>query len=178
MLICDPWPLDQHYAKCPNELYSAADAELSLDLDNEIVLEGHLQCAALEMPIHPVDDEIFFGPSLANMCSERLVADEEGFYHTHAKFRPFPAKHVPIRNTEDDHYDIVDITDGRYRVIEEEEFSRALFEVYEGAIFMHQGSSYLVKEVNHDTRIAKVAAANVNWNTKQRDFTFVFALSS
>lgn len=175
MFICDPWPLDQHYAKYPNELYTQPDAEMSLDLDNEIVLEGHLQCAAMEMPLKPEDDEVFFGSSLRKMCEERLVVDDEGFYHSHARYLPFPSKHVPIRNTEDDSYNIIDITDGKYNIIEEEEWSRALFELYEGGIFMHQGSSYIVKEVDHEARTAKVAAAEVNWSTKQRDFTCVLS---
>ena len=51
MLICDPYPLDQHYARNPSEIFDSPYTGLSLDLTNPIVLEGHLQCAADEMPI-------------------------------------------------------------------------------------------------------------------------------
>lgn len=178
MLICDPWPLDQHYAKYPQELYTKPDAELSLDLENEIVLEGHLQCAADEMPIDPKEDQAYFGQNLLELCRTKLVADDAGFYHCHARYKPYPARHVSIRNTVEEHYTVVDVTDGRYRILEEEEISRAIFEVYEGAIFMHQGRSFLVQEVNHDAKLAKVAAANVDWSTKQRDFTDVDAVEA
>ena len=173
MLICDPWPLDQHYAKFPDLLHTKPSTEVSLDLENDIVLEGHLQCAADEMPIHPVDDQPYFGSKLPEFCASRLVIDDEGFYHCHPRYKPFPARHVPLRATEDDHYTIVDVTDGKYTVLEITEWSRALFEVYEGAIFMHQGRTFLVQEVNHDQRIAKISEANVDWSTKQRDFTCV-----
>jgi DEAD/DEAH box helicase domain-containing protein len=178
MLMCDPWPLDQHYAKYPMELYTKPDAELSLDLDNEIVLEGHLQCAAHEMPIDPKEDQAYFGANLPELCRMKLVGDDAGFYHCHVRYKPFPSRHVTIRNTEDEHYTVIDITDGRYRVLEETEFSRAIFEVYEGAIFMHQGRTFLVKEVNHDQRLAKVYAANVDWSTKQRDYTDIDAVEA
>lgn len=75
-----------------------------------------------------------------------------------------------------DRYDVVDVSedrDGRPRleVLEEVEFSRAIYTCYEGAVFMHQGRTFLVKEVDHDRKIAKVAQANINWRTRNRDYT-------
>lgn len=53
MLICDPFPIDQHYAKHPHEIFTNPYAELDVDLTNSFILEAHLQCAAHELPIHP-----------------------------------------------------------------------------------------------------------------------------
>lgn len=178
LLICAPFPLDQHYAAHPEELHTKGHATLTLDIDNRLVLEGHLQCAAEELPLHPVDDLSYFGPSLAQICRERLEIDADGFYHCHPRYRPNPARHVPIRNTEDEHYSIVDTTNGRYTVLEEIEWSRAVFEVYEGALFLHQGRSYLVKEISHDSRIARLEEANVDWTTRVRDYTDVDAVET
>lgn len=129
MLICDPYPVDQHYAAHPDEIYTGAFNSLSLDLDNPMVLEAHLQCAAHEMPIHPVDDVLYFGPRLPELCTKKLIGDDQGFYHCHPRYLPYPSKAVPIRNTEDDKYDVVDVSkeDGgapRNTVLEEVEFSR------------------------------------------------------
>ena len=38
---------------------------------------------------------------------------------------------------------------------------------------MHQGNMYLVRELDTNKRIAKVTSVNVEWTTRQRDFTFV-----
>lgn len=171
MLICDPFPVDQHYAAHPDEIFASPYNELSIDLNNPIVLEAHLQCAADELPLHPVDDLIYFGSSLPELCASRLIGDSEGFYHCHPRYKPNPARTVPIRNTEDETYTIVDVTDGRNEVLEEVEFSRAIFTVYEGAVFMHQGRTFLVTEVGHDQRLAKVERSVINWRTRQRDFT-------
>ena len=55
-------------------------------------------------------------------------------YHPHPKFLPYPAKHVSIRGAEEEKYTLVDITKGAPKILEEIEFSRALFEVYEGGV--------------------------------------------
>lgn len=84
-------------------------------------------------------------------------------YHPHPKFLPYPAKHVSIRGAEDEKYTLVDITKHEPKALEEIEFSRALFEVYEGGVvrssllpamihcaltnamqFMHQGLTFIV----------------------------------
>lgn len=55
-------------------------------------------------------------------------------YHPHPKFLPYPAKHVSIRGAEDEKYTLVDTTREVPKMLEEIEFSRALFEVYEGGV--------------------------------------------
>ncbi|GAA5911343.1 ATP-dependent 3'-5' DNA helicase [Sporobolomyces salmoneus] len=178
MLICDPFPLDQHYARNPDLIFTSPFQELQLDLENPIVLEAHIQCAADEVPIHPPEDELFFGDKLATICRDRLVPDDDGFYHCHPRYKPYPAKTVPIRNTEDESYSVVDITGGRNVVIEEVEMSRAIFTTYEGAVYMHMGRTFLVKEVNHDRKLAKIQEATIEWRTRQRDFTNIDPLEA
>jgi len=84
---------------------------------------------------------------------------------------PHPSRTVAIRDTEDSHFAIIDITNQRNTVLEELEASRAFFTIYEGGIFLHQGLTYLVKEMNTDRMIAKVELVKVDWTTQQRDFT-------
>lgn len=55
---------------------------------------------------------------------------------------------------------------------------RASFEIYEGAIFIHQGRTYLVQECNIDKRYARVQLTKVDWTTIQRDYTNVDAIST
>jgi DEAD/DEAH box helicase domain-containing protein len=59
-------------------------------------------------------------------------------FHTHPKHLPHPAGAVSIRGADEEKYTVIDIssTDSgvRGRILEETEISRALFELYEGAI--------------------------------------------
>lgn len=171
VLVGDSFPTDQHYMRNPDELFTRPNCELQIDLTNELILEGHVQCAAFEMPIHPDEDSIYFGKQLTALAITRLVKDDFGFYHTHERFRPQPSRCVSIRDTEDQHFAVIDTTHARNIVLEEVEASRALFTIYEGGIFLHQGQSYLVQEFNTDRRFARVVRVHVDWYTMQRDYT-------
>lgn len=171
ILVGDCFPTDQHYMQNPDELFTKPNCELQVDLENMLVREGHIQCAAYEMPIRAIEDSQYFGQDLPKVCEERLLKDDLGYYHCHDRFRPMPAKFVAIRDTEDEHFAIIDMTHGRNVVLEELEASRATFTLYDGAIFLHQGNSYLVRDFLPDKRIAKVEKVKVDWTTVQRDFT-------
>ncbi|KAL2872375.1 uncharacterized protein BJX67DRAFT_369065 [Aspergillus lucknowensis] len=155
ILVGDRYPTDQYYMRNPEELFSKPNCELQVDLSNELVLEGHIQCAAFEMPIKPESDHIYFGPQLSEFAATRLTRDAMGFYHCHGRFRPQPSRCVPIRDTEDQHFAVIDITNARNIVLEEVEASRAFFTLYEGGIFLHQGQTFLVKELNPDRFFAR-----------------------
>ncbi|KAI9756664.1 MAG: hypothetical protein M4579_003753 [Chaenotheca gracillima] len=171
VLVGDCFPTDQYYMENPDEIFTKPNCELQVDLENMLVLEGHIQCAAYEMPIRPKEDEVYFGKAIHEVAEGRMIKDPQGFYHCNERFRPYPSKFVAIRDTEDGHFAIVDITNGRNVVLEEVEPSRAFFTIYEGGIFLHQGNTYLVKEFSPDSQLAKVELVKVDWTTQQRDYT-------
>ncbi|KAI9167247.1 ATP-dependent helicase HRQ1 [Paramyrothecium foliicola] len=173
ILVGDCFATDQHYMQNPDELFTKPNSELQVDLENLLVREGHVQCAAYEMPIRPQEDAQYFGPDLLHICKERLTKDELGFYHCHERFRPLPSRYVAIRDTEDEHFAIIDISHGRNVVLEELEASRAFYTLYDGAIFLHQGVTYLVRDFIPEKRMAKVIKVKVDWTTTQRDYNDV-----
>lgn len=171
VLVGDCFPTDQYYMANPDEIFTKPNCELQVDLTNMLVLEGHIQCAAHEMPIVPDEDKKYFTKQLPEICEERLRKDDLGFYHTDDRFLPSPSRTVAIRDTEDSHFAIIDTTHNTNTVLEELEASRAFFTIYEGGIFLHQGRTYLVKEMNPERMIAKVEYVKVDWTTQQRDYT-------
>jgi DEAD/DEAH box helicase domain-containing protein len=173
VLVGDCFAVDQYYMQNPDEIFTKPNCELQVDLTNELVVEGHIQCAAFEMPIQPDEDTKFLGKMLPEICSERLIYDPMGFYHCNERFRPLPSKCVSIRDTEEDHFAVIDITHGRNVVLEEVEPSRAFFTLYDGGIFLHQGRTYMVKEFSPERKIARVQLVKVDWTTQQRDYTDV-----
>ena len=174
VLVGDCFPCDQHYMANPDEIFTKPNCELQVDLTNEMVLEGHVQCAAYEMPISIDSDEKFLGKHLREICESRLIRDAQlDFYHCNERFRPLPSRCVSIRDTEDGHFAVVDITHGRNVVLEEVEPSRAFFTLYDGGIFLHQGRTYMVKDFSPERRVARVQLVKVDWTTQQRDFTDV-----
>ncbi|KAG6854963.1 hypothetical protein C0991_009786 [Blastosporella zonata] len=63
---------------------------------------------------------------------------------------------MPYRGAQEEKYAVVNVTKAGGSILEEVEISRAMFEVYEGGV---------VKEVSHDSKIARVVRADVNWMT-------------
>lgn len=187
ILICGTTPIDQYYLKNPKDLLDKSNYE-DLCVDGllrpglyEFFLKGHLQCAAFELPFLLDRDQHWFAtdtsPSaselVSRLCQEVLFKDTNGYYRTGPDYLPWPPDSVSIRKTEEVTYAVVDITNNRNIVIEEIEELRTSFTLYEGAIFLHQGLSYLVKEFDTDYRFAKVERVKVDWTTLQRDFTDV-----
>ncbi|KAF8906023.1 DEAD/H helicase [Gymnopilus junonius] len=171
IMVVDPFPIDQHFVNNPSDLLENSLDDLVIDLDNEMVLEAHLQCAAYEMPLTG-EDEKWFGPSTISLCQKALKKDDAAWFHTHPKFLPFPSRHVSIRGAQEETYMVVEVADNGAQQInhklEDVEFSRALFELYEGGVFMHQGQTFIVKEISHDSKVAKVVRADVNYITSPR----------
>lgn len=179
-------PMDRYYMNRPTELRDAPNARVRLDMwGDEGVAEGHVQCAALELPIHPERDERFFHPpqGLAKFCAEKLQQGDlspgggeprQYYYHPSERFLPQPARRVAIRDTDDQaKIAIVDVTSHRNEILEELEPARASFTVYTGAVYLHQGRTYLVRQLDTDRHIARVERVSVNYITTPRDHTSV-----
>ncbi|KAF8810709.1 DEAD/H helicase [Phlegmacium glaucopus] len=172
IMVADPFPIDQYYVAHPAELFESSLDDLVVNVDNDVVLEVHLQCAAYEVPLTSGDQK-WFGVSMVDICEKNLTKDHDGWrvYHTHPKFLPFPATHVSIRGARQELYMVLEMSGPQLQsanMLEEVEFYRVLFELYEGGVFMHQGMTFIVKEVNHDAKIARVIRADVNYITSPR----------
>ncbi|CAK5264861.1 unnamed protein product [Mycena citricolor] len=155
LFVAEHLPVDQYFAKNPDELFDGVIADQVIDLDNQILLEAHLQCAAQEMPICDADS-VFFGPLMKSICESKLRKDAEGWYHTHPNLLPSPGRNISIRGIQtQDLYAVIDMTFGVPVMLEELELLRAMFEV-----------------------IARVTRADVNWVTAPRDFTDVDAIQT
>ena len=81
-----------------------------------------------------------------------------------------------VRAIEHDRYKVIDKQG--YRVLEEIEESKAFFQVYEGAVYMHQGCSYLVERLDHSSKTAYCRVADLKYYTKIRDHTEITVLEA
>ncbi|KAI8072362.1 P-loop containing nucleoside triphosphate hydrolase protein [Gongronella butleri] len=183
LVVADQNPLGQFYASHPQQLFTRTIPPLMLEVDNRETLEGHLHCAAHEMAISLDRDQAYFDRHMVPLCQEKLMhVPESDIFRPHASrvYPQPPSSHVQIRGIMDnDAIAIVDVSDASHpRILEELEPSRAPFEVYQGAIFLHKGMTYVVEECNMDGRYAKVHMTKVDWTTRQRDFTNVNSVST
>ena len=72
----------------------------------------------------------------------------------------YPAQAVNIRSTSGKNFDVVDTATDL--LLETVEASVAFFQVHPGAIYLHQGESYLIKKLDLNNRTAYAVPTDVN----------------
>ncbi|WKA08273.1 hypothetical protein VitviT2T_026010 [Vitis vinifera] len=176
-------PLDQYFMKFPQKLFRRPIECCHVDAQNQQVLEQHLVCAALEHPLSLLYDEKYFGSGLNSAITSLTNRGYLSFdpsrgsssriwnYIGHAKI---PSHAVSIRAIETEKYKVID--KGRDELLEEIEESKAFFQVYDGAVYMHQGKTYLVKELDISRKLALCQQADLKYYTKTRDYTDIHVI--
>jgi len=78
----------------------------------------------------------------------------------------YPAAKVSLRSSSPDSFAIVDVSSGE--LLGQTEAARAHSTVHDGAIYLHQGRSYEVRELDLENRRALVAPFNGDWYTQPK----------
>ncbi|HEY2327887.1 MAG TPA: DEAD/DEAH box helicase [Gaiellaceae bacterium] len=167
VLIATEDALDQYFMRNPEMLLGRRVEAAILDHANPRVLAGHVRCAAYEAPLTD-DDASLLGP-------EALVAarSDPALRETKAGIvwagRDHPAAHVSLRSVDADAYTVINATDGS--VIGVVDGARAYSTVHEGAIYLHLGESYIVRELDRTSLHAIVEPFSGDWYTQAKKET-------
>eukprot|EP01147_Barroeca_monosierra_P006902 gene6902-7596_t len=106
---------------------------------------------------------------LIDTLKDIVVETREGFTTQYLDARP--SLSFSLRSVEAETVRVYRLPE--MRLIDEIGQRHAIFEIYEGAIFLHQGETYLVTYYNQDEFLAHVKRVSVKYFTKPRDFTNV-----
>ncbi|MFB9237020.1 DEAD/DEAH box helicase [Plantactinospora siamensis] len=174
VLVARDDPLDTYLVHHPEALFGRPVEATVLDPGNPYVLGPQLCCAAVEAPLTEADLRLF-GPG-AREAVESLTASgalrrrPTGWYWRHTG-RP----EVDLRGTGGTPVCVVESATGRLLGTVEE--SSAHFLVHPGAVYLHQGVSYVVDELDLDGACALVHAEEPDWSTHARDVTSLSVVS-
>ena len=175
VLIATEDALDQYFMREPAKLLGRRVEAAILDHENPRVLAGHVRAAAFEAPIDEEDADV-----LGRRALEVAAADPE-LRRTPRGIvwagKDYPSARVPLRSTDADAFTIVDAETGS--VLGVAERSRAYSTVHPGAVYLHLGESYLVRELDERALRAVVEPIAVDWYTqvkKETQTTIVRAL--
>ncbi|XP_058767287.1 uncharacterized protein LOC131640953 isoform X2 [Vicia villosa] len=174
-------PLDQYFMKNPRKLFERPIECCHIDTQNKQVLEQHLVCAAHEHPLSVQYDEQYFGAcleSVLNSLKDRgyLCPDLSDSSRIWNYIGPekLPSQAVNIRAIETVRYSVID--QKKNEVLEEIEESKAFFQVYEGAVYLRQGKTYLVEKLDLSSKTAFCKEADLKYYTKTRDYTDIHVI--
>ena len=179
--------LDQFFCRHPENFLERPVEAAILDHESPQIFRAHLLCAAHEGPLSG-EDATYFGPRW-EAHAEQLVsrgelrrrrgagaasgraragaADGESYVPRHPE--RYPAAEVSLRAASRDTFAIVDISSGE--VLGSTEAARAHSTVHEGAIYMHLGLSYEVRELDLQRRRALVRPFGGDWYTQPKRAT-------
>lgn len=162
-------PLDQYLARNPEYLLARNPEQALINPDNSLILVEHLQCSAAELPFSESDS---FGALQGGVLNEYLeYLESSGVLHKkNGKYYwvadDYPAQHVAIRNAVNSTILLQSQFNGEREVIGEVDFNSGLWMVHPGAIYIHNGDTYLVDSLDLENQIAALSPANVDYLTE------------
>ncbi len=159
-------PIDQYLMRHPSYFFGQTPENAVIDPVNPYILAGHLSAAAFELPLSEEDEKIFGSltkPVISVLEEVKKVKTIEG--QAYWATTEFPAAAVGLRTISADTFTIVDRADTE-KVIGVVDAISAPELVYPGGVYIHDGSTYLVRALDLEGKVAYVERQEVDYYTQ------------
>ena len=169
VLVARDEPLDTYLVHHPRALFGSPVEATVLDPGNPYVLGPQLCAAAAEAALTERDVSLFGGAQAAEVIETLVAAGllrrrPTGWYWTHTQ-RP----EVDLRGAGGAPVAVVEAASGRLLGTVDAGSSHVL--VHPGAVYLHQGASYVVDKLDLADGVALVHPEEPDWSTHARDTT-------
>jgi DEAD/DEAH box helicase domain-containing protein len=175
VLVARDDPLDTYLVHHPAALFERPVEATVLDPANPYVLGPQLACAAAELPLTPADLELFGGEpasaAVAALVDQGLLRRRPTGWYWTQRGRP----DVDLRGSGGAPVAVVESKTGR--LLGTVDQGSAHFQVHPGAVYLHQGVSYVVDDLDLDDAVALVHHEEPDFTTHARDVTNLSVLS-
>lgn len=177
VLIARDDPLDTYLVHHPEALFGRPVETIVLDPDNPYVLGPHLCAAAAEIPL--THDELdIFGPTtkevLADLVGGGLLRERAAGWFWTSRNRATDL--ADIRGAGAAPVQVVEMATGRLLGTVDEPSAHSA--VHTGAVYVHQGETFLVAELDLEAGVALVEAGTPDYTTFARDVTDISVIES
>ncbi len=168
VLIARDDPLDTYLVNHPAALLDKPIERVVIDPANPYVLGPQLLCAATELPLSDAEVRAWSAEAVAGeLVDDGLLRRRAGGYFPTPGVDPHHA--VDIRGGTGGQIAILE--DGTGRMLGTTGTGQAPAAVHPGAVYLHQGESYLVDSLDFDDGIAFVHAEDPGYTTSAREIT-------
>jgi DEAD/DEAH box helicase domain-containing protein len=171
VLVATAAPLDQFLADNPDYLFKRSPEHALINPDNLLILLDHLRCAAFELPFNRGER---FGDLEADLLVEFLeFLQQDGVLHHSGDTYfwmadAYPAQGISLRSASTKQVILQAWDQGRPEVVGQVDQASAFWMVHPEAIYMHQGQTYLVEDLDIDGQIAHLQAIESDYYTEPR----------
>ncbi|MFF8456275.1 DEAD/DEAH box helicase [Streptomyces albidoflavus] len=170
-------PLDTYLVHHPQAIFDQPVESTVLDPDNPYVLAPHLCAAAAELPLTE-EDLALFGPATRELLPQLEAAKllRRRAHGWHWTRRESAADLADIRGGGGRPVQIVEVGTGR--LLGTVDANAAHGSVHTGAVHLHQGRTYLVRDLDLEDSVALVEQATPSYSTTARDTTAISVLET
>jgi len=157
--------INQYVMNHPEYIFGRPIERLVLDPDNPYILSGQLRCAAYELPIDESEVAGFgrYAPLVLDVLVEQCKLNKVGNKWYHAS-DDIPQHEVSLRDYCDANVAITDVDTGQ--VIGELNKFDAQPIIHPDAIYLHQGETYLVLELDLERNLCFVKRLETDYYTQ------------
>ncbi|RAP47025.1 MAG: DEAD/DEAH box helicase [Methanosphaera sp. rholeuAM6] len=166
-------PLDQYFMKHPEVFFNKTHEHAIIDLNNQQILKGHLKCAAYEIPLklHEIesfgfDDEGIVIDEIDELENDGIIKYKNGQWHFNdielLKKDKSPNFEVNLSDAILEPYKVFN---GNH-FLEEMNEKQAFREAHENAVLIHNGETYLVREMDIKEKRIYVKKQKLNYYTQ------------
>lgn len=170
VMVATSSPLDQFFAAHPEYFFLQKPESGRVDLNNLYIFMDHMKCAAFELPFRD-SATLNFGKAgqedvwqaLELLEAEGVVRKTEGRWFWAAE--GYPGESISLRSARSDNVVIVDTTNGAHTVIGEMDRPSAKELIFDNAVYIHNGTQYMVEKLDIANRICRVVKKDVEYWT-------------
>ena len=162
-LILDQLPMDQYIALEPDWLFENSSENAVIDPDNLLIELAHIRAAAAELPLSLDDMELFpdLGETIPVLLKMEELRSQNGRFAWNGG--EYPAGEFSMRNIDENQYQLIAKDTGK--VITRMDESQAFREIHPGAVYLHDGDSYQVTELNLESKTGYAIPFHGNYYT-------------
>ncbi len=170
-LVTSANPLDQFLAHHPDFFFASSPEQALINPNNLLILLAHIRCAAFELPFHA--GEGFGGVPGAEVEEYLQLLEESREVHkSGGKYfwmaDEYPAQAISLRSASPHRVVLHVETEEGWRVIGEVDSASADWMVHPEAVYIHEGQSFVVDELDMTQYTAYLRPTEVDYYTEPR----------
>lgn len=177
-LIATAGALDQYVIRHPEFLFEQTPEQALINPDNLMILVDHLRCAVFELPFRAGES---FGASPFTADVLQLLAEQQDVQLQGGRWfwsgEGYPARRISLRTTGNDNV-IIQLAGPNATVIGAIERASAPQLLHEGAIYLHEGQSHRVEQLDLTQNVAVVSPVMVDYYTQASADTQIEVLAT
>ncbi|MEA3326989.1 MAG: DEAD/DEAH box helicase, partial [Chloroflexota bacterium] len=169
-------PLDQYLARHPDYFFDRSPERGLIAPNNLLILLQHIRCGAFELPFQAGEG---FGAVPADRLRSFLeVLAQSGELHQQGErffwmADQYPAAEISLRNATPDQVTLLVVEHQQQKTIGQVDRNSAYWMVHPDAIYLHEGTSYLVEDLDLEVGAAYLHLAAVDYYTQAQQETQV-----